>query len=47
MLKSAAFQDLISAIETVMANRNYISPALSDTVMNDYIRRAQGAEDFE
>jgi two-component system, NarL family, response regulator NreC len=44
VLKSAAFQDLISAIDTVMSNRNYISPALSDTVMNDYIRRAQGEE---
>jgi len=44
VLKSAAFQDLIVAIETVMSNRNYISPALSDTVMNDYIRRAQGEE---
>jgi DNA-binding NarL/FixJ family response regulator len=44
VLKSAAFQDLIAAIETVMSNRNYISPALSDTVMNDYIRRAQGEE---
>jgi len=44
VLKSAAFQDLMAAIETVMSNRNYISPALSDTVMNDYIRRAQGEE---
>jgi DNA-binding NarL/FixJ family response regulator len=44
VLKSAAFQDLISAIETVMSDRNYISPALSDLVMNDYIRRAQGEE---
>lgn len=44
VLKSAAFQDLMSAIETVMSNKNYISPALSDLVMNDYIRRAQGEE---
>lgn len=44
VLKSAAFQDLISAIDTVMSNRNYISPGLSDVVMNDYIRRAQGEE---
>jgi DNA-binding NarL/FixJ family response regulator len=44
VLKSAAFQDLIVAIDTVMSDRNYISPALSDTVMNDYIRRAQGEE---
>ena len=44
VLKSAAFQDLIAAIDTVMSNRNYISPGLSDIVMNDYIRRAQGEE---
>jgi DNA-binding NarL/FixJ family response regulator len=44
VLKSAAFQDLIAAIETVMSNRNYISPSLSDIVMNDYVRRAQGEE---
>jgi DNA-binding NarL/FixJ family response regulator len=44
VLKSAAFQDLIGAIETVMSGRNYISPGLSDVVMNDYIRRAQGEE---
>ncbi len=44
VLKSAAFQDLIVAIETVMSNKNYISPSLSDTVMNDYVRRAQGEE---
>jgi DNA-binding NarL/FixJ family response regulator len=44
VLKSAAFQDLIAAIDTVMSNRNYISPGLSDVVMNDYIRRAQGEE---
>jgi DNA-binding NarL/FixJ family response regulator len=44
VLKSAAFQDLMLAIETVMSNRNYISPGLSDIVMNDYIRRAQGEE---
>jgi len=44
VLKSAAFQDLIAAIDTVMSNRNYISPGLSHVVMNDYIRRAQGEE---
>ena len=44
VLKSAAFQDLIAAIDTVMSNRNYISPGLSDVVMNDYFRRAQGEE---
>lgn len=44
VLKSAAFNDLMAAIETVMSNKNYISPSLNDTVMNDYVRRAQGEE---
>ena len=42
VLKAAAFQDLLGAIQTVMAGKNYISPALADTVMNDYVRRAKG-----
>jgi two-component system response regulator NreC len=44
VLKAAAFQDLRSAISTVMSGKNYMSPALSDTVMDDYVRRAKGAE---
>ena len=44
VLKAAAFQDLLGAIQTVMSGKNYISPALADTVMNDYVRRAKGEE---
>jgi DNA-binding NarL/FixJ family response regulator len=42
VLKAAAFQELLTAIAAVMGGRNYISPALSDTVMTDYVRRAKG-----
>ncbi len=42
VLKGAAFEELLSAIRTVMDGRNYISPALAGAVMDDYISRAQG-----
>jgi two-component system response regulator NreC len=44
VLKGSAFQELLNAISTVMGGKNYISPALSDTVMTDYVRRAQGEQ---
>jgi DNA-binding NarL/FixJ family response regulator len=44
VLKGSAFAELLTAISTVMGGRNYISPALSDTVMTDYVRRAQGEQ---
>jgi two-component system response regulator NreC len=44
VLKGAAFQELLTAIRTVMEvdGKSYISPALSETLMTDYVRRAQG-----
>ena len=44
ILKEAAFSDLLSAIKTVMSGKTYLSPNLSEVVMDDYIRRAQGDE---
>ena len=44
VLKASAFQELLSAIKTVVGGKNYISPALSDTVMTDYVRRAKGEQ---
>jgi DNA-binding NarL/FixJ family response regulator len=44
VLKDAAFSELLSAIKTVMAGRTHLSPELSDVVMQDYIRRAQGSD---
>ena len=45
LLKAAAYTELLTAIKTVMSGRNYISPPLTDVVMEDYVRRAQG--DFQ
>jgi DNA-binding NarL/FixJ family response regulator len=42
VLKGSAFAELLSAIRAVMDGKNYISPALSSAVMDDYISRAQG-----
>jgi two-component system, NarL family, response regulator NreC len=42
VLKASAFQELLLAISTAMSGKNYISPALSGTLMDDYVRRAQG-----
>ena len=44
VLKEAAFSELLSAIKIVMSGKTYLSPKLSDVVMDDYIRRAQGEE---
>ena len=42
VLKGSAFQELLLAINTAMSGKSYISPALSTTLMDDYVRRAQG-----
>jgi DNA-binding NarL/FixJ family response regulator len=44
VLKDAAFAELLTAIKTVMSGRRYLSPPLSDLVMDDYVRRANGQE---
>jgi DNA-binding NarL/FixJ family response regulator len=44
VLKAAAFQELLTGISSVLSGKSYISPALSDTVMTDYVRRAQGEQ---
>jgi DNA-binding NarL/FixJ family response regulator len=40
--KSAAFTELLVAIGEVMGGRNYVSPSLAGSVIDDYVRRAQG-----
>jgi DNA-binding NarL/FixJ family response regulator len=40
--KSAAFTELLVAIQDVMAGRNYVSQSLSGSLIEDYVRRAQG-----
>jgi DNA-binding NarL/FixJ family response regulator len=41
--KSAAFTELLAAIKEVMACRNYVSPSLTESVIDDYVKRAQGS----
>lgn len=42
VLKDAAFNELLTAIETVTQGRNYLSPSLADMVMTNYMRVARG-----
>ncbi len=39
VLKDAAFEELSQAILTVVAGRTYLSPALADIVLKDYLTR--------
>lgn len=43
VLKSSAFKELIAGIQEVCAGRTYVSPSLSNVVVNDYVRRAKSA----
>ena len=36
LLKNCAFDELVAAISAVVANQNYMSPKIADTVMKDY-----------
>lgn len=38
LLKDCAFEELIHAINTVMANRTYLSPKIVDMMTKDYVR---------
>ncbi|HTV47682.1 MAG TPA: response regulator transcription factor [Phycisphaerae bacterium] len=42
VLKDAAFNELLSAIRLVKAGRRYLSPPLTELVMEDYVDRASG-----
>ena len=42
VLKSAAVNELVTAVREVASGRTYVSPSLSGTVMSDYVRRAKG-----
>jgi DNA-binding NarL/FixJ family response regulator len=44
VLKDAAFTELLTAIQAVVAGRRYLSPPLADLVMDDYVRRATGKQ---
>jgi len=36
LLKDCAFEELANAIRTVRSNRSYLSPAITDIMLNDY-----------
>ncbi|MFA5203800.1 MAG: response regulator transcription factor [Lentisphaeria bacterium] len=42
VLKGSAFEDLATAIRTVMAGRLYTSPKIGDVVLDDYVRQLNG-----
>jgi two-component system, NarL family, response regulator NreC len=44
LLKDCAFDEIAQAIRTVAANRSYLSPSITDVVVDDYVRRV-AAED--
>jgi len=39
LLKDCAFEELVYAVRTVVANRTYLSPAIADIVVEDYLRQ--------
>lgn len=44
LLKDAAFEELALALRTVMAGQVYLSPAISRTVVSDYVRHLTAGE---
>lgn len=44
LLKGCAFAELCKAIRVVAANRMYLSPGITDVVVEDYVRRLSAAE---
>ncbi len=45
LLKDSAFDELVRAIQTVRSGRISLSPALSDQVLQEYVRQLQEADD--
>jgi DNA-binding NarL/FixJ family response regulator len=41
--KDSAFEELVSAIRTVLAGQVYLSPAAAGVVVDDYLRRSASA----
>lgn len=44
LLKDCAFEELAQGIRTVAANQTYLSPAIIDVVVKDYIHRSEGTD---
>lgn len=45
LVKETAFQDIISAIESVYKGEAFMSPSISKKLINSYIQRARGYQD--
>ncbi len=45
LLKDCEFDELVNAIRLVMNNKTYISPAISDVVVDNYMRQPDNARD--
>jgi DNA-binding NarL/FixJ family response regulator len=45
VLKEAAFKELIFAIKAVMTNQTYLSPAIADVILRDYLPRVGESTD--
>ena len=44
LLKDGAFEELATAIRSVVADKVYLSPRIADVVVDDYVRRQNGVE---
>ncbi len=44
ILKDSAFEEIESAIKSVLDGKNYLSPLISDTIVLQYIRRGSSVE---
>lgn len=44
LLKSCPFDELINAITTVVENKTYLSPSISETVVKDYLSKSSGEQ---
>jgi len=42
LLKDCAFEELVNAINTVLANHTYLSPTIADIVVKNYVHKAAG-----
>jgi two-component system, NarL family, response regulator NreC len=45
LLKDCAFDELVQAIRTVRAGQVFLSPAITDVVVEDYVSRVSAADD--
>ena len=47
LLKDGAFEELATAIRSVVSDRVYLSPRIAEVVVDDYVRRADARADDE